>query len=119
MGSGNRDKDHERNVSLRRGLLYLFILGKANPKLLWVGSICELGRETQVLLLSWECGTKGIEAVVLRLRHQFKQLAQVKAEDSAMGFLLTSCPDRWMKIISRTNSISLDSMSRCLTIDKL
>lgn len=62
---------------------------------------------------------KGNEAVVLKIRHELEHPAQVKAEDSALGFLLTSRPDRWMKTISRTNSISLDSMNRCLTIDKL
>ena len=98
----------------------MLILRREKPDLFWVGSIHELGRDVQVLALSWECGTKGMkQLVVLKIRHELEQPAQVKAEDFAMGFLLTSRPDRWMKTISRTNSISLDSMSRCLAIDKL
>ena len=34
---------------------------REKPDLFWVGSIHELGRDVQVLPLSWECGTKGMK----------------------------------------------------------
>lgn len=86
-GGRSRDRGLERNVCLRNGLLYLLILRKGKPNLLWEGSVCELGKETQRLLLRWELET---EAFVLRIRHLLEQLAQVKAKDSAVGSLLTS-----------------------------